>query len=85
MHYVRGQRDDWHPLLRTLLSFESSNSSGGFEPVHNGHLHVHQDGVENGSAASIERLSPIVRHDNGVPMFLEQTQSNMLVHTIVFG
>ena len=43
-HRMRGQRDDGNVSPGNL--FPVSNCRGGFDPVHSGHLHVHEDKIE---------------------------------------
>ena len=61
-------------------------SAGALEAVHLRHLDVHQHAVEPGARRFLqdrERLPPVVRHDDRVPAFLEQTPGHQLVDAVV--
>jgi len=78
---MRGQRDDGNISPRSL--FPVSNCRGGFDPVHSGHLHVHEDKIETLAFERFQRRSPVVRCDDRITLFLKHVLGKSAVYRIV--
>ena len=62
--------------------------AGGFETIHVGHLHIHQDQIESAGAMLLDgcqRFSPVPGDDNRVAALLEQARGDQLVDLVVLG
>src|SRR5437899_1169526 len=80
-HRMRGQRDDGNISPRSL--FPVSNCRGGFDPVHSGHLHVHEDEIEALTFERLQRGGPVVHGGDCVTLFLEHVLGESAVYRIV--
>src|SRR5947209_4753548 len=80
-HRMRGQRDDGNISPRSL--FPVSNCRGGFDPVHSGHLHVHEDKIEALTFERLQRGGPVVHGGDCVTLFLEHVLGESAVYRIV--
>ena len=56
-----------------------------FEPIHLGHLHVHQDHVVGLPPDRLHRLDAVRRQVGAVAHLLQQPHGELLVHDVVFG
>src|SRR6267378_2875400 len=80
-HRMRGQRHDWNISPANL--FPVSNCRGGCDPVHSGHLHVHEDKIEALALECLQRGGPVVHGGDRVTLFLEHVLGEPAVYRIV--
>ena len=64
--------------------FLFTNGSGGFESVHVGHLHVHQDEIERLFSPGSKRFLPGLGQNHSMTFFLQESHGYSLIHQIVF-
>ena len=64
-------------------SFRGPDGSGGLEPVHLRHLHVHQHRVEVGSIEQGQGFAAVRRHRHVVSLFLQHARGDLLVDRVV--
>ena len=83
LHGAGGERDDGD--LPAILPLPGANEPRGLETIHFGHVDVHQDRVEELLFEAIDRLDTIVRNDDLMAEFFEQTRRDFLVDAIVLG
>ena len=62
-----------------------ADKAGGFEPIHPGHLEVHQNDVKSFVGCGVDCLQAVVDHGWGITQFLEYIEDHLLVDHIVFG
>ena len=56
---------------------------GGGQPIHDGHLHVHQDKIEPVATEHVERLTPIGRQRHHCTEALQQPPGDLPVDGVV--
>jgi len=56
----------------------------GRQPVHHGHLHVHQHDVERPALVRFDSLLPVVGDDRHVAHLFQQAHDHPLVDCVVF-
>ena len=78
-----GHGDDRGVAAGLLLA--GANGGGRLQPVHVGHLHVHQHQVEGLRLPGGNRLLAVVGHGDRVALALEQAHGQLLVDQAVFG
>ena len=61
-----------------------ANGHRGREPVHHGHLHVHQRHVERAALVRLDRLLAVVGDDGNVAHLFQQAHDQPLVDRVVF-
>ncbi len=81
LHRLGRHGDDRQPAPRIVLA----NCPRGLEPVHLGHLNVHENQVERLRPGQPDRLGPIVGDDHVMPLALEQRHRELLIVEAVFG
>ena len=76
---VGRQRDDRH----RRKAFAPADGSGRLETVHDGHVHIHQDGIETPVVENAQRLDPVSCRRDLHPHGFEQVMDHFLVDRIV--
>ena len=89
-HRIRRHRDDRY-LLETVdrgypaaPQFAGADRLRRLKPVHDGHLHVHQDDVEMFTLEALDRLLAIGRNADPVAGLFKQMQCQFLIDQVVF-
>jgi hypothetical protein len=82
-HSVRGKGDDWS--VKPRLFFTLWQLTGGFESIHFGHLHIHQDQIVSSLFEGARSLASVGNNLDGVPTLLEETCHEPLVHCVVLS
>jgi hypothetical protein len=80
---MRGPSDNENVFPRT--SFSGTNSGSGFEPIHFGHLYVHEDQVEAFLGRQLDRNFAIGRDGDFVSMLFEHAHREHLIDGVIFG
>jgi hypothetical protein len=65
--------------------FGKPDRHSGFEAGHGRHLHVHQDDVEALPAPGKNSFPAVSGNRHLVPLLLQNSQDQLLVHRIVFS
>ena len=81
-HGMRGQRDDWQ--ASPAAPFGLANRAGGVDPVHAGHLHIHQNQIEATVLQCLQGSRPTVDRRDRVPVSRQHDLGKSAVHGIVF-
>ena len=71
--------------MHTRGGLLSANGGGGFEAIHVRHLHVHQYDVKPLPVQGGQGLASTPGHPNPMPSLFQQSDSQMLVHDVVFS
>ena len=80
-HCVSGQRDDGNMFAGDF--FPVADGKSGFNSVHSGHLHVHEDEVETPALQRLQRRGAVVRRDHLVARFLKYALGQRAIDRIV--
>ena len=83
LHRVRRQGDDRYVTARPPFAF--ADRGHGLEPVHLGHLHVHQDEVERPGLPGGHRLTSVADDGRRVPQGFQHAHRYFLVDGVVIG
>ncbi|MNL50745.1 hypothetical protein D3C87_1737840 [compost metagenome] len=76
------EHDDGRPVLAVYRLMGADQTDGG-QPVHDRHLHVHQDHVEAPALEPIHPLAPIVRRNHLKAQRLKKTANDHLIGRII--
>jgi hypothetical protein len=82
-HGVGGEGND-RRRRNTILVLPLSDLSCSFETSHDRHLHVHEHAVEALLLNVLNGFKTVVRHCDPVVIFLQNPDSKLLVHSVVF-
>ena len=83
-HDIGGERDDGQPLAAAALALGLANAPGGGESVHDGHLAIHQHGIEGGLGKAFQAFGAVVGEGDVGGELLQQVLRDALIHRVVF-
>jgi hypothetical protein len=76
------ERNDRH--MSASLLFLTTDFSGGFQSIHLGHLHVHEDHVEMIRLHRGNRLLAVESYLDTMALLLQDLEGEMLIHRTIF-
>jgi len=82
-HGVGGEGKDNLMIVTTALLFTEEIRCG--EPLHFGHLHIHQDEVVAPPREGLERFLAVCGDGDAMASLFQQVQHQALVYQIIFG
>src|SRR5580704_5154374 len=83
IHGAGGHGDDRD--VSATGTFTRSNGGGGFETIHLGHLHIHEDEVERFAIQRRQSLEPVIGNHHGMTLFSQQVSCKLLIYGVIFG
>lgn len=82
-HDVGGQGENWR-RRPDPLNLIMANEPRGRDPIHDWHLHIHEDQIPRPGPPGLRRFLAVVDHDGGNARLFQDRPDDNPVHWVVF-